>query len=524
MISRLLPAVLCFLVLQPLSAQTSDAPADASPVSTPSKPDTVTAPSAPIAPSAPAAPAKEMRKSLVRIACTEQDVDYKVPWNPGPVGGGVGAGFVIEGNRILTNAHVVSNNRFLTVERQGDPKKYVAYVKYIAHDCDLALIDVENPDFFKGSSPLTFGGIPEIETVVSAYGFPIGGDLMSVTRGIVSRIDFQPYTHSGIDSHLAIQIDAPINPGNSGGPVMQDGKVVGVAFQGYSGDHAQNVAYMIPTPVVNRFLRDIEDGRYDHYVDLSLNYFKLVNPAQRAALKLPDDDRGIIVTSVAAAGSSAGVLQPGDILLSLDDVPIASDGFVQLGNDRIEMMEIVERKFKGDTVVFQLIRDGKPHTAKVTLKSAWPYLMQANTYDKPPRYVLFAGLLFQPINRDFMTAVPIDDLRTRYFYNSYITEELYVLHPDLVVLSNILPDPVNTYLGEFRGHIVESINGKPIKVLDDLASALSEKQDTYVIQFLGGGRPAVLERSVVEAARTRILDRYNVTKEQNLANPVVPSK
>ena len=464
-------------------------------------------------------PAQQIRKSLVRITCTEQDVDYKAPWNSGPVSGGVGAGFVIEGNRILTNAHVVSNNRFLTVERQGDPKKYVAFVKYVAHDCDLAVLDVENPDFFKGSSPLELGGIPEIETVVSAYGFPIGGDLMSVTRGIVSRIDFQAYTHSGIDSHLAIQIDAAVNPGNSGGPVMQEGKVVGVAFQGYSGDQAQNVAYMIPTPVVKRFLKDIEDGRYDKYVDLSIGYFKLVNPAQRAALKLPDDDRGVLVTSVAEAGSSAGILQPGDILISLDNVPIASDGFVELDNDRIEMTEIVERKFKGDSVVFQLLRDGKPMSAKVTLKSAWPYAMQANTYDTPPRYVLFAGLLFQPINRDFMTAVAIDDLRTRYFYNYYITEELYVQHPDLVVLSNILPDPVNTYLSQFQGDIVDSINGKPVRVLDDLATALAEKQDTYVIQFLGGGRPAVLERSVVDAARQRILDRYNVTKEQNLSNP-----
>ncbi len=463
--------------------------------------------------------AQEIRKSLIRITCTEQNVDYKVPWNPGSVGGGVGAGFVIEGNRILTNAHVVSNNRFLTVERQGDPKKYVAYVKYIAHDCDLAVLDVENPDFFKGSSPLSLGGIPELETVVSAYGFPIGGDLMSVTRGIVSRIDFQPYTHSGIDSHLAIQIDAPINPGNSGGPVMQEGKVIGVAFQGYSGDQAQNVAYMIPTPVVKRFLKDIEDGRYDKYVDLSISYFKLVNPAQRAALKLPDDDRGIVVTSVVAAGSSAGVLQSGDILLSIDDVPIASDGFVELGNDRIEMTEIVERKFKGDTVVFQLLRSGQPVTAKVKLKSAWPYSMQANSYDTPPRYVLFAGLLFQPISRDFMGAVAIDDLRTRYYYNFYITEELYIAHPDLVVLSSILPDPVNTYLGQFQGDIVESVNGKPIKVLDDLATALAEKRDTYIIQFLGGGRPAVLERSMIEAARQRILDRYNVAKEQNLANP-----
>ena len=75
-----------------------------------------------------------------------------------------------------------------------------------------------------------------------------------MTTGVVSRVDFQVYTHSLTDSHLAIQTNAAINPGNSGGPVLQNGKVVGIAFQGYSGDVAQNVGYMIPVPVVRRFL------------------------------------------------------------------------------------------------------------------------------------------------------------------------------------------------------------------------------------------------------------------------------
>src|SRR6202047_5213052 len=134
---------------------------------------------------------------------------------------------------------------------------------------------------------------------------------MSVTTGIVSRIDFQLYTHSSIDSHLAIQISAQINPGNSGGPVMQNAKVVGVAFQGYSGDIAQGVAYMVPTPVIRRFLKDIEDGRYNGYVDLGVTYTKLLNPAQRRFLGLKDADRGVLVDTVVAGGPWPGGLGSG---------------------------------------------------------------------------------------------------------------------------------------------------------------------------------------------------------------------
>src|SRR5439155_6299702 len=210
----------------------------------------------------------KIQKSLVRITSTEVEPDYRAPWNTGAIGRGVGAGFGIAGPRILPDARVVRNTRYLTVERDGDPNKYPARVVFVAHDCDLALITVDSPEFFKNMLPLGFGGIPELESTVSAYGYPIGGERMSVTTGIVSRIDFQLYTHSSIDSHLAIQISAQINPGNSGGPVMQNGKVVGVVFHGYSGDVAQGVAYMIPPSVIRRLLTDFYDGYHVKYVEV----------------------------------------------------------------------------------------------------------------------------------------------------------------------------------------------------------------------------------------------------------------
>ena len=232
----------------------------------------------------------EARKNVVMIEVTAQTWDYRLPWNPGTVSSSRGAGFVIDGNRILTNAHVVSGARYLTVQREADPRKYPAKVLHVAHDCDLALVQVEDSEFLKGTSVLPIGEIPELESVVSVYGFPIGGDRLSVTRGVVSRIDYNSYTHSGRESHLAIQIDAAINPGNSGGPVMQADKVVGVAFQGFRGDVAQNVGYMIPTPVIRRFLKDVEDGHYDHYVDIAIRWMPLENPAMRQYYHRPNDD------------------------------------------------------------------------------------------------------------------------------------------------------------------------------------------------------------------------------------------
>ncbi len=461
--------------------------------------------------------AAPIAKSLVRVEATFQDPTYKAPWSPGSVGGGVGTGFVISGQRILTNAHVVSNAKFLTVFKEGDPNPHPARVLHVAHDCDLALLGVEESDFFKGTTPLAFGGIPAIESTVSVYGYPIGGNRLSVTRGIVSRIDFQPYSHSGIDAHLAIQIDAAINPGNSGGPVMQDGKVVGVAFQGFSGDVAQNVGYMIPTPVIRRFLADVEDGSYDRYVDLALRYHTLFNPAARAALGIKDDSTGVLVGSVFEGGSAAGIVKPGDVLLEIDGLPVASDGTIPMDGDSVELAEVVERKFKGDSVKLKLLRGGQPLEVVVPLSHPWPFTLQANTYDERPRFVVFGGLVFQPADQNFMSELQPDELRLRYMFDYFVDDAVFKERPELVVLSSVLADSVNAYASDFRFSVVDEINGRKVRRIDDVAAAFDDAADYYVIRFVGEGRPIVLERKAVEQSRERILARYGVTQERNLS-------
>jgi S1-C subfamily serine protease len=460
--------------------------------------------------------AVEISKSLIRIEATSQEPNYKTPWSPGDVSSGVGAGFVVDGKRIMTNAHVVSNARFLTLSKEGDPNPYLAKVLHIAHDCDLALLRVENPAFFKGTSPLEFGGIPEIESVVSAYGYPLGGTRLSVTRGIVSRIDFQPYSHSGMDSHLAIQIDAAINPGNSGGPVMQNGKVVGVAFQGYSGDVAQNVGYMIPTPVIQRFLKDVKDGHYDRYVDLALTYRNLFNPASRRALGLEDENTGVQVCSVHKGGATDGIVKPGDVILKIDGHTVSSDGTIPLESEAVPLDEVVERKFKGDKVQLDILREGKPMSPTVPLNEPWPFKLQSNLYDEKPRFVVAGGLVFQPVDQNFMEAHDPSDQRLKYIFNYFVADELHTNRPEIVVLSNILPDPVNAYAEEFRYSVVDEVNGHRIKRIEDIATAFDEQADYYVIKFAGGGRPIVLERKAIEEAAPRIRERYGITAEKNL--------
>ena len=284
---------------------------------------------------------------------------------------------------------------------------------------------------------------------------------------------------------------------------------------------------MIPTPVIQRFLKDISDGQYNKYVDLGLTYSKLQNPAQRHFLGLKDDDRGVLVNTVVLAGPCGKILKPGDVLMSIDDHPIASDANVELEGERVEMPEVVERKFKGDKVKLDIIRDKAPSTVSIELDTVKPYLIQGHSYDTRPRYVVYGGLLFQPLNLELIETYQPADLRLRHFFDFFVLEQIYVEHPEVIVLTNILPDPINTYLSPYRGGIVDDINGKKIRTLADLAKTLAEPADRFVINMIGDGPPLVLDPKQVEAARERIKTRYNVTTEDNLdehsvVSPVAP--
>ncbi|MEK7747360.1 MAG: serine protease, partial [Elusimicrobiota bacterium] len=172
---------------------------------------------------------KEAR-SVVQISVFSRRPNHAQPWQMSPEESAAGSGCVIAGERILTNAHVVSGQVYLQVRKAGDPRKYAARVEFTAHDSELAVLKVNDPSFYKGTEPLALGGLPRQRDRVFAYGFPVGGEDLSVTEGIVSRIEVTDYAHSG-RGLLTIQTDAAINPGNSGGPALLEGKLIGITFQ-----------------------------------------------------------------------------------------------------------------------------------------------------------------------------------------------------------------------------------------------------------------------------------------------------
>jgi len=267
---------------------------------------------------------------------------------------------------------------------------------------------------------------------------------------------------------------------------------------------------------VERFLKDVEDGKYDRYIDLAISYQNLFNPAARRALGLEDDDSGVMVGAVYGGGSSDGILKPGDVLLEIDGYRIASDGSIRLQNGVVPLTEVVERKFRGDHVELVVLRDRQKQNISIPLDDPWPFTLQSNAYDEKPRFVIYGGLVFQPVDRNFLHDHGPSNQRLNYSFDFFVEDGIYRDREELVVLSNILPDPVNANANDFRYSLINEINGRKIRTLRDVAEAFAKPEDYYVIKTADVGPPIVLERKAVEAARENILTRYGITSEQNL--------
>ncbi|MCK4647216.1 MAG: serine protease [Candidatus Aminicenantes bacterium] len=309
----------------------------------------------------------DVTSSVVKIYTVYNKHSYFRPWQMEGQRSATGSGCIIEGNRILTNAHVIADATFIQVKRAGTSKKYTAEISIVDHGCDLAILKVKDNTFFKETTPIEIGELAEVRDEVTTYGFPDGGEELAITEGVVSRVELQEYAHSNARL-LCCQIDAAINPGSSGGPVIKEGKIVGVAFEAAGGE---NIGYMVSVPVINHFLEDIKDGKCDGIPGLGLSYQKIENPDMRSMYRMSEEQDGVRVNKVYPASPAKGLIKPGDVILSVDGVNVAIDGTVEFRkNERTSFMYVIQSKRINDTVGFEILRNGK--VIKIDIKLTIP--------------------------------------------------------------------------------------------------------------------------------------------------------
>lgn len=463
----------------------------------------------------------QTKQAIVKIYTVAKIPNYLSPWNSA-MRNFTGSGAIIEGGYILTNAHVVGNQAFIEVQRYGERKRYIAKVFAVSHQADLALLTVKDKHFFKGVIPLKFGPLPQVEEKIVVYGYPMGGNTLSATIGVVSRVEHHTYAHSG-ESFLAVQVDAAVNPGNSGGPALSGGKIVGVVMQVIS--KSQNIGYLVPVTMVKHFLTDVKDGKVDGFADLGIGTQKLENPAMRRYFSLDENVTGKLIDKVVYGSPAEGILKVNDILTAIDGHSIENDGTVEFRkHEYTDFYYYVDQHQMGEHVTLDIIRDKKAMKVQVPLTQTGDdlFLVKTTRYDVMPTYAIYGGYVFSPLTRNLIRSTSLNRLKLSYLARKWRTKE----KDEVVVLLKVLASDISRGDNDFGMWPIDKVNGKPVKNFKAFFKTMNALKDPYYILEDNDGIKVIIDHKEASEKQPEILSKYNIEydrsedlRENNVSGP-----
>ncbi|MBI1832260.1 MAG: trypsin-like peptidase domain-containing protein [Planctomycetes bacterium] len=448
-------------------------------------------------------------ESVVKITAFTRFPDPNRPWEKPRPKEGSGSGVYIGGNRILTNAHVVTFASEVYVQWNPTDEKTDAKLFAISVDLDLALITVADEKFFNKRKPLPMSvQIPKLKDAVAAYGFPIGGAGLSVTKGEVSRINSVRF---GSEGHgLQIQTSAALNPGNSGGPAVSGDKMIGLVYRGIL--TAQNIGYIIPAEEVDFFLKNIKDGRFTGKPRLNTltKYQPLENEALRRAIGIDKAVTGILIF-----GATPDVpLKDMDIITKIGEHAVDNRGNIQLGDGVSAFFTYaVPKVLKNGVIPVTVRRDGKPVTLQLKADHMDRSLIRSYG-NEPLPYFLHGPLVFVPARQE-----DVNDFFARkniYAHESPLTIRRadYIRFPgeELVVISAQFRHKVANGYHDHSGQVLKSVNGVTIKNMRHLVETVRDDREKFLKFAFAeeSSESMVFDRVEMENATEQLIEELGI--------------
>ncbi len=410
------------------------------------------------------------QNSVVKIFASVAVSNYLQPWQAPNIYNYTGSGAIIEKNRILTSAHVVSGAKFIEVSKENDPNKYKATLKYISNQADLAILEIEDEKFFENTKPLELNVNVNHKDEVTVLGYPIGGNAISTTKGIISRIEYTKYSWSQ-ENLLTIQIDAAINSGNSGGPaVNQDNELVGIAMQKLK--DSSNIAYIVPSIIIKTFLEDTKDGVVDGFHSNTTKFRNIENQSMKDHFGLKNGT-GVLATFVDINDIE---LQKNDVILEIDSKKIANNGTIKTELGRVDFKLALHTKQVGSSIKLKIKRDDEIKEFDYKLKFSQKLINRE--FGEEPDYFIIGGLAFSPLTRNYLRILGFKGASVdMLFYNVEKNKEF---KEPVVWLQTIFPHDINRgYIS--NSEIVDSVNGIKVKSFKDFISIVDNIEEEFII-------------------------------------------
>lgn len=280
---------------------------------------------------------------------------YEVP-------SGSGSGFIWDDEgHIITNFHVIngaSKAEITLSDRTSYPADLVGYSK----EKDIAVLKIKAPK--SKLKPIRTGKSTNLRVgqFVMAIGNPFGLDY-TLTTGVISALNREIQSQSGVPIRDIIQTDAAINPGNSGGPLLNSsGELIGVnsAIYSPSGGSA-GIGFAIPVDIVNWVVSDIMKYGEVKRAGMGISTVRDYNARAFGV------EKGVAIYTIHSGSAAAKAGLKGATRNNLGDIILEINGDVI--KDNADLILTLEKYKAGDKIIVTILRDDKKLKLPLVLES-----------------------------------------------------------------------------------------------------------------------------------------------------------
>lgn len=457
----------------------------------------------------------DMESSLFRVIVTGQGFDPFLPWQKTEPVSRHGYGYLIGTNRVLTIEQLVRNHTLVELQQSRSGEKHTATVELSDKDANLAILRITEPAQMKGLVPLTLAEkVPKDSQVQIVQLNDTGG----ISRGSgkiveISVVDLP----SGAGSVLAFTALADMNVNGRGAVVLHEGKVAGLVML-Y--DHNTRIGTLLPYPVLRHFIADACEVQYRGFAAAGFSWAPLIDPAERRYLKVNNHPGGIVVLSVRPETGAAKSLAPQDVILEWDKCAVDNLGFYDDNEfGRLAFPYLTKgHRYPGDVVDVKIVRNGELRTERVQLTRRMDnqMLVPDNASGEQAEYLVDGGFLIRELTGDYLRAYG-----ERWNSNAdprlvhlYLTRADKPEKPGdrVVILSHVLPDPINVSYQHFRDQVITHVNGEPVRNIGDVFRLVKRDDALRRVRLLSMSTDLVFDQAALDSANKRILRTYQISK------------
>ncbi len=450
---------------------------------------------------------------IVRVMVTQQAFDPLLPWQKRAPVSRSGFGVAIDESHVLTTEGLVRNNTLIEIQLARSGENIAATVIKADPQVNLALLKIT------GTAPLKHLKHPEFQDftpVRSAVEIVQLDETRGIQRGegqlvkaLVDALPDAPF------SALQYSVLTDLNVDGEAAAVLYEDKLAGIMLS-YS--RASRTGKMLPASFIERFIHDAKHEPYHGFASAGFSWKPLVDPTKRTYLGVGSTPGGVQILTCLPGTAAGEVLKANDVIVTWDGFAVDNLGYYDDEHyGRLQFTHLIKgTRRSGDSVTIGIVREGKQQEVSLSLatRDESRDLIPDNVTGAPRGYLVDGGIVIRELTGRMLKAhggqwqTRVDPrLAHLYLTRQYSPEEQ---GDRIVLLSAVLPDPINIGYQHLRDQIIEKVNQQPIRNLKDVFRIVQHDGHIKTVSLRSNGVDLVLDQENLDTANARISAQYRL--------------